>query len=212
LWDLEEDRRCDLIEAGLRARGHRLAASVDPSAVGDEQARSAAPVDEPQAQAPVSLPLAWGERGAAKTPAGCFGRDRGPDPVLRADQRTGVMGADHDRSLRPDQRRGVQALAGLRVGLIPDRVGELPAWPCAGDLADPGGSRSSSRPNALEKAKLYSMSSKSSGSLTGPLFRNLPISSIWRPGETVPYDRKVVITSSWPRFCDHALKCSGVRQ
>jgi hypothetical protein len=41
--------------------------------------------------------------------------------------------------LRPDQRRGVQALAGLRVGLAPDRVRQPPAEPRAGDLAAPGG-------------------------------------------------------------------------
>jgi len=51
LRDQQEDRRGDLVAAGLRARRHRLAAGVDAGAVGDEQARSAAAVDEAERRA-----------------------------------------------------------------------------------------------------------------------------------------------------------------
>ncbi len=47
------------------------------------------------------------------------------------------MCADDDRRLRPDQRRGVEADAGLREHLRPDRVGEPRPEPGADDLPAP---------------------------------------------------------------------------
>ncbi|TVS01234.1 MAG: hypothetical protein EA407_12610 [Rhodobacteraceae bacterium] len=45
---------------GLRARGHRLTAGVDPVAVGHQQAGLARATDEAQAHAAATLPLARG--------------------------------------------------------------------------------------------------------------------------------------------------------
>ena len=99
----------------------------------------ASTVDEAEAQPAAPLPLAGGDLAAAQAPPGGLGRDCQPEPLLRPDQRAGVVGADDDRGFRPDERRGVQALASLRVGLAPDRVREPPPEPRTGDLAAPGG-------------------------------------------------------------------------
>ena len=49
------------------------------------------------------------------------------------------MRTDDDRRLRPDQRRSVQAFAGLGLGLAPDRVRKPTPEPRACDLPAPGG-------------------------------------------------------------------------
>ena len=57
------------------------------------------------------------------------------DKVEPPDERPGVMRADDDRRLRPDHRRGVQADAGLREDLRPDRVGDPRPEPGTADPA-----------------------------------------------------------------------------
>src|SRR6056297_1040482 len=90
LRDQQEDRRGDLVAAGLRARRHRLATGVDACPVGDQQAGPAAAIDETETQAAAPLPFARGELGAAEAAPGGLSRDCEPEAVFRADQRAGV--------------------------------------------------------------------------------------------------------------------------
>ena len=60
LRDQQEDRRGNLVAAGLRTRRHSLAAGVDAGPVGDQKARTAATVDEAEPQAAAAFPFTGG--------------------------------------------------------------------------------------------------------------------------------------------------------
>ena len=112
----------------------------------DEQARPRPAIDEPQPQPGPPLPRRRRDPPPAERLPGRRRRDRQPEPVPRPDQRPGVVRADDHRRLRPDHRRGVQARAGLREHLRPDRVREPRPEPGAGDLPAPGRASARRRP------------------------------------------------------------------
>ena len=136
LWHQQKDWRGDLAAPGLRPGHHGLALRVHPS-LRHQQARPGAAIGKPQAQPAPLLPFAGRDPASAQGLACGRQRDRQPEPVLRPDQRPRVMRTDDDRSLGPDQRCGVEALARPREVLAPDRVGQPCAEPRAGDLQPP---------------------------------------------------------------------------
>ena len=94
----KEDRHGGQPAAGLRARCHRASFAVQPP-LGHQQARTPAPVDEPQAQTGPAFPLAGGDPAAARAFPRRWGgdgqqnpfRDRISGPVSCAPTITGAF-------------------------------------------------------------------------------------------------------------------------